>query len=368
MAGCLNRVYPVEREPYLGQLPTLNLAPEGRRMFERYTEKARRSIFFSRYEANQAGSPCIEPQHLLLGLLREDASLTNLVIKVPGGADTLRKEIEARSTANKATSATIDIPLSNSCKCALAYAAEESDNLSHHYIGTHHLLLGILGEKSNLAAQILTERGLTAESVREFIAQQPPDSPDNTPAPRPAAMHGNIAHRQPAPTPALIATKIQLLRSIRLWLAVVIIGLFFSGVTAFPLQHELAFTVRLAAHFHLAQHAPAINAWFLRVYAALTDTNARYPFLAYGTDWLAFAHLVIAVAFIGPYLDPVRNRWFITWGFISCAGVIPLALIAGPVRGIPFYWRFIDCSFGVFCCLCLLLIRRSINQLEALQG
>jgi hypothetical protein len=159
----------------------------------------------------------------------------------------------------------------------------------------------------------------------------------------------------------------RLLHSIRSWLAVVIIGLVLSGVTAFPLQHELDLTVRLVAHFHLSSYAPSLTTWLLRVDNALADTNTRYPFLAYGTDWLAFAHLVIAAAFIGPYLNPVRNRWFITWGFLSCAGVPLLALIAGPIRGIPFYWRLIDCSFGVFCCLCLLIIRRQIIQLEDLQ-
>jgi len=159
-----------------------------------------------------------------------------------------------------------------------------------------------------------------------------------------------------------------LLRSIRIWLAVVITGLFLSGVTAFPLQHELALTLRIAAHIHLAQHASALNTWLTRVDNALADTNAHYPFLAYGTDWLAFAHLVIAVAFIGPYRDPVRNKWFITWGFIACAGVPLLALIAGPIRGIPIYWRFIDCTFGIVCCLCLLIIRHDVNRLEALQA
>jgi hypothetical protein len=159
-----------------------------------------------------------------------------------------------------------------------------------------------------------------------------------------------------------------LLRSIRLWLAVVITGLVLSGITAFPLQHELAFTIHTATCVHLAHHAPALNAWLLKVYAALADTNAHYPFLAYGTDWLAFAHLVIAVAFVGPYIDPVRNKWCIDWGLISCAGVLPLALIAGPLRGISLYWRFIDCSFGVFCCAALLILRRRIGQLEKLQS
>ena len=162
-------------------------------------------------------------------------------------------------------------------------------------------------------------------------------------------------------------TQPSLLRSIRIWLSVVIVGLVLSGVTAFPLQTETASLVRTAARLDLPQHAPSLNAWLVRVASALADTNARYPFLAYGTDWLAFAHLVIAAAFIGPWIDPVRNKWFITWGFISCAAVPFLAYIAGPVRGIPFYWRLIDCSFGVFCALFLLFVRRRIQLLAALQ-
>ena len=158
--------------------------------------------------------------------------------------------------------------------------------------------------------------------------------------------------------------RASLLRRIRIWLGVVIVGLILSGVTAFPLQHELAGMVRVAARMDAARVAPALMAWLVRVLAALTDTDARYPFLAYGTDWLAFAHLVIAVAFVGPYRDPVRNRWVVDWGLICCVGVIPLALIAGPVRGIPLYWRLIDCSFGVCCCLPLLMIRRMTDGLE----
>jgi hypothetical protein len=104
--------------------------------------------------------------------------------------------------------------------------------------------------------------------------------------------------------------------------------------------------------------------WVERVQAALRTTDTLYPFLAYGTDWLAFAHLVIAVAFVGPYLDPVRNKWIITFGLIACAGVIPLALIAGPIRGIPFPWRLIDCSFGIFGSIPLMLCRRSVLTLE----
>jgi hypothetical protein len=96
-------------------------------------------------------------------------------------------------------------------------------------------------------------------------------------------------------------------------------------------------------------------------------TNNRFPFLAYGTDWLAFAHLVIAVAFLGPYRDPVRNKWVITFGLFACAGVIPLALIAGPIRGIPIEWRIIDCSFGVIGAIPLLLCMWHVAALENLE-
>lgn len=104
--------------------------------------------------------------------------------------------------------------------------------------------------------------------------------------------------------------------------------------------------------------------WIERVNEGLNTTNARFPFMAYGTDWLAFAHLVIAIAFMRPYIDPVRNKWVISFGLISCAAVVPLALIAGQIRGIPIGWRLIDCSFGVFGSAPLLLCRRSLFKLE----
>jgi len=159
------------------------------------------------------------------------------------------------------------------------------------------------------------------------------------------------------------------LRRIRFWLAIFIIGLILSGLTAFPLQAEIGWLVSLL-HSNALQtiaKSTGLLPWIERVNDALRNTNALYPFLAYGTDWLAFAHLVIAVAFIGPYTDPVRNKWVVTFGLIACAGVIPLALIAGQVRGIPLGWRLIDCSFGVFGAIPLLICRRSIHELERLQ-
>jgi hypothetical protein len=100
------------------------------------------------------------------------------------------------------------------------------------------------------------------------------------------------------------------------------------------------------------------------VYAAVKTTNEKYPYLSYGTDWLAFAHLVIAVVFIGPLKDPVKNIWVIEFGMIACLMVFPLAFIAGPIRGIPFYWQLIDCSFGVFGFILLYSCYKNIKQLE----
>lgn len=153
-----------------------------------------------------------------------------------------------------------------------------------------------------------------------------------------------------------------LVRRIRIWLGLFIVGLVLSGLTAFPLEQELSILTSL---LQSSQLTPAgLLRWVQRVHEALAATNRQYPFLAYGTDWLAFAHLVIAVAFIGPFRDPVRNKWIITFGLIACAGIFPLALIAGPIRGIPFYWRLIDCSFGVFGAIPLLVCRDYINKLE----
>jgi hypothetical protein len=148
------------------------------------------------------------------------------------------------------------------------------------------------------------------------------------------------------------------------------VGLVLSGITAFPLQAELQWLVLLLHANFLEPIVVSIHLvpWIERVNYGLRTTNAHYPFLAYGTDWLAFAHLVIAVAFVGPYVDPVRNKWIIVWGLIACIGVIPLALIAGYVRGIPFEWRLIDCSFGIFGSIPLLLCRRSTFALERDSG
>jgi hypothetical protein len=160
------------------------------------------------------------------------------------------------------------------------------------------------------------------------------------------------------------ADKARRLRTIRFWLVVFMAGLVLSGITAFPLQHELDWLSTTLQGSRVQAIAPELLYWLDRVRSALDDTGRQYPFLAYGTDWLAFSHLVIAVAFIGPLRDPVRNKWVLVFGLIACAGVVPFALIAGQVRGIPLYWRLIDCSFGVIGAIPLLICLRAVQRLE----
>jgi hypothetical protein len=160
----------------------------------------------------------------------------------------------------------------------------------------------------------------------------------------------------------------QLVLRIRLLVVFFILALIAAGLTAFPLETELKM---VASFLKIDPDCPpetysGLQFWIATVTEGIVRTNQHYPFLAYGTDWLAFAHLVIAVAFIGLYREPVRNKWIIYFGMISCAGVIPLALIGGAIRGIPFYWQMIDCSFGVLGMIPLWLLHVYVKRLEVL--
>ena len=140
-------------------------------MFERYTEKARRVIFFARYEASQFGSPYIETEHLLLGIVREDKTLTNRFLR--SQVVSIRKQVESHTTVQEKTSTSVDLPLSNESTRVLAYAGEEAERLAHKHIGTEHLLLGLLREEKCFAAQILMELGIRLGQIREELARQP---------------------------------------------------------------------------------------------------------------------------------------------------------------------------------------------------
>ncbi len=149
------------------------------------------------------------------------------------------------------------------------------------------------------------------------------------------------------------------LKQIRIAVGLVIFGLVIGGVTAFPLLHEL----NLVAKFLGDSGDSGLVRWILRVREGLEVTYEKYPFVAYGTDWLAFGHLMIALFFVLPWQDPVRYEGVLKVGIAASLLVIPLALICGPIRGIPVFWRLIDCSFGVLCLPPLLFALRKIRAL-----
>jgi hypothetical protein len=150
----------------------------------------------------------------------------------------------------------------------------------------------------------------------------------------------------------------KLITKIRLMIVFFMVALVLSGATAFPVETELRWLLN-----HPSMIPSFAHSWLQQVYDALKETNAKYPMLAYGYDWLAFAHLVIAMMFIGPLKDPVKNAWVIDWAILACIAIFPLAFIAGPIRNIPFFHILIDCSFGVIGLIPLLICKRLIKQL-----
>lgn len=152
---------------------------------------------------------------------------------------------------------------------------------------------------------------------------------------------------------------------IRVITAFFVCALLVSGLTAFPLVPEVRLLNQWVGRGTFLETIwPAMSNWISTVHGGVMTVQNAYSFMFYGTDWLAFAHIVIAIAFVGPLKDPVRNVWVIEFGMIACVLVIPLALVIGEIRGIPLLWRFIDCSFGVVGIIPLALIRRWIRVLE----
>lgn len=152
----------------------------------------------------------------------------------------------------------------------------------------------------------------------------------------------------------------KLITKIRLLIVFFMIALIISGLTAMPIETELRWLI-----LYKEMLPESLGNWLQTCYDALADTNSKYPYLAYGYDWLAFAHYVIALSFIGPYRDPIKNIWIIDWQIICCIAVVPLAFIAGPIRQIPIFHILIDCCFGLFGIIPLLICKRWIKQLAA---
>jgi len=148
------------------------------------------------------------------------------------------------------------------------------------------------------------------------------------------------------------------LKTIRYWLIFFILSLFVSGLTAIPVESELSYLLRWFSP------GSTIHGWLSKVLYAYLEVNAAHPFLLYGYDWLAFAHFILAILFIGPYRDPIKNIWVIEFGLIACVLIFPLAFIAGHFRGIPLGWQLIDCSFGVIGAIPLWISHRKTKQLS----
>lgn len=145
-----------------------------------------------------------------------------------------------------------------------------------------------------------------------------------------------------------------------------IIALVLAGATAIPLKPELELLARILGVTDKTSADPTngLAHWILKVREGLVETDAKFPFMAYGTDWLAFGHFAIAVAFIGALRDPVRNVWLFTFGMIACAMIVPYSFILGELRGIPIYWRLVDCSFGIFGIIPVWLCRKWVGEIE----
>jgi len=172
------------------------------------------------------------------------------------------------------------------------------------------------------------------------------------------------------PTASLDGRQAATLWRLRVVLALFIVALVSSGLTAFPLQRELEILTSVGGLDQASSPGAhgGLGVWVLEVRDGLREAYASHPWMAYGTDWLAFAHIAIAVFFLGPLIDPVRNVWVLRAGLVVCLLVVPLALICGPLRGIPPGWRLIDCSFGIVGAIPLWYCLRLARRLAAFPG
>ncbi|UTW63190.1 hypothetical protein KFE98_03265 [bacterium SCSIO 12741] len=158
-------------------------------------------------------------------------------------------------------------------------------------------------------------------------------------------------------------------KRIRIWTWIFIFFLVLSGVTAIPVKWEMDLLLSIfnpttfSASFWMPLHE-----FLAEVSEGINHADEHYQFLFYGFDWLAFGHIVIAIAFYGLIKDPVRNKWLIQFGMIACVLIVPTAFFLGGMRGIPFFWKLVDCSFGLFGIIPLWMVGKWINKLEIWEG
>ena len=150
-------------------------------------------------------------------------------------------------------------------------------------------------------------------------------------------------------------------------LGIVVLGLFLSAVTIWPAVPELKFAVQLAWGDGPPSPGSTLHAFILKAIEGLETMDRQYPFMLYAHDWLAFAHIVLAILFAGAIKDPVRNKWIVQCGLIMCALVPVLAGICIPLRGIPFCWFWIDAAFAPAAAVPLLVALRDIHRIEVIK-
>jgi hypothetical protein len=210
-------------------------------MFERYTERARRVLFFARYEATQLGSISIETEHMLLGLIREGKGLTSRLFARSGvSLESVRKSVEARTVFREKLSTSVEVPFSAQLKRVLQFSADEADRLHHDYIGTEHMLLGLLREERSVAATILREAGITLEGTRQNIVE--------------LLAEGNV-EREPRAAPTGYSFPVHLLRP--RFVASDIVHIAYS-----PIQPSASADAVPAPSFHVAQGRTTSTEWF----------------------------------------------------------------------------------------------------------
>ncbi len=149
------------------------------------------------------------------------------------------------------------------------------------------------------------------------------------------------------------------MKQIRILVLLLQLGLLIAGLTAFWIPQGVSFLThdtQLGSLIHQQE-------WLETVDTGVQTIDRSYPFIWYGTDWMVFAHILFAILFYGLYKDPIKNQWLVHFGIIACLLIVPLALIMGPIRGIPFIWQLLDCSFGLIAGIILLLLNQRINKL-----
>jgi len=288
-------------------------------MFERYSEKARRTVFFARYEASQFGSSYIEPEHLLLGILREERSLIPL-LRVPS-AEGLRKKIEDRlGPPREKISTSVDLPVSHECKRALMYAVEDAEALGHKTIEACHLVLGLLREKSGVAA-LLEENGIDHATLLEIVRKMPERPPERSTSWVPAPVEEpELEPERPEPAAASLQAPLSRL----------------FGLLAGARPHLKAFShadgalrlkrkdwTRRQAMGHLVDWATTHHNWIARALTEPKVTTATYPL----DEWVA------AQQYDALDLDDLVELWLsLNQLLLHVMAQVPEAKLATPFR------------------------------------